>query len=71
MKVGDKIPTWFSGEPDGLSTILQITPYTGAFPQWFTHVARVTAPRTNRGWMEVLLGPNDVVSPVRSDIDPT
>lgn len=62
-KVGDTVLTWFSGREDGMSTILVITPYRGAYPQYFTHVLRVTAPRTTRGWMEVLAGPNDVISP--------
>lgn len=46
MKVGDKIPTWFSDKEDGLSTILEIKPYTGIYPQWFNCVLVLTAPRT-------------------------
>lgn len=55
MKVGDRIPTWFSDRADGLSTILAIEPYRGQYPQWFTHSVKVTAPRTRAGhlWMTV------------------
>jgi hypothetical protein len=52
LKVGDKYPTWYSGEADGLSTILGISLYTGPYKDWFTHVLRLTAPSTNRGWVE-------------------
>lgn len=51
-QVGDKILTWFSDQPDGMSVVLAIEPYRGRFPQWFTHTIRASAPRTRRGWME-------------------
>lgn len=51
--VGDYYPTWFSGRYDGRSVVLEVRPYTGRFPQWFTWVVRVTAPRTDRQWMEL------------------
>ena len=51
-KVGDKYPTWFSGNADGLSIILDIFPYTGRYKDWFTHVIRLSAPSTMRGWMD-------------------
>lgn len=54
MSVGDKIPTWFSGEPDGCSTVLAVEPYRGRYTEWFSVVLRVTAPRTKRGWMEIV-----------------
>jgi hypothetical protein len=31
--------------------VLAVTPYRGRYD--FTHVVRVTAPRTRRGWMEL------------------
>ena len=31
LKAGDKYPTWFSGNADGLSIILDIFPYTGRY----------------------------------------
>lgn len=52
LKVGDKYPTWYSGNANGLSTVLDIFPYTGPYKKWFTHVLRLTAPSTARGWME-------------------
>jgi len=52
-KIGDKIETWFSGKEDGKSTILEIRPYEGKYKQYCTHVLKVTAPRTKRGWMEI------------------
>lgn len=64
FEVGGKLETWFSCQSDGLSTILEVQPYRGRYPQWFTHVLKVTAPRTSRGWLEVAVGPDDVVSPL-------
>ncbi len=52
-RVGDKIETWFSGEPDGKSRVLAVEPYRGRYTEFFTHVVRVTAPNTRRGWMEM------------------
>ncbi len=54
-KVGDRVSTWFSGCPDGLSTVLHVEPYRGKYPQFFTHVLRVSAPNTVRGWMEMCI----------------
>lgn len=53
-KVGDRIPTWFSGESDGLSTIIEVRPYVGRYTELFRFIVRATAPRSMRGWMEVL-----------------
>lgn len=59
LKVGDQIETWFSGRDDGLSTILEIRPYTGLYKSWFSHVVRATAPRTVRGWIEMSVKDTD------------
>jgi len=53
IKVGDQITTWFSDRWDGKSTVLAIRPYTGKYPQFFTHFLEVTAPRTRRRSLEV------------------
>jgi hypothetical protein len=52
LKIGDKYPTWFSGNADGLSIILGIFPYAGQYKDWFTRVIRLSAPSTMRGWMD-------------------
>jgi hypothetical protein len=51
--IGSKYPSWFSDRPDGLSTIIEVEPYEGRYPDHFTHVLRLSAPRTRRGWMEM------------------
>lgn len=51
LKIGAPYPTWFSGCRDGMSTILGIFPYRGKYE--FTHVLRLSAPRTQRGWIEM------------------
>lgn len=50
---GDKYPTWLSAEPDGMSTIVFVRPYKGAYPKAFTHVLTLTAPRTRAGVLEM------------------
>jgi len=57
--VGDKVLTWFSDESDGKSTVLEVIPYTGRYTDMYTHVLKLTAPRTSRGWMEMPVGDND------------
>lgn len=52
-KEGDKIETWFSGQPDRMSTILKVQPYAGKYPQYFSVVLTVTAPRTKAGHLEM------------------
>lgn len=52
-KVGDKIPTWFSDRADLHSTVLEVLPYEGKYPEHFSCVLRLTAPRTRRGSIEM------------------
>ncbi len=60
MQVGDRITTWFSARPDGKSTIVAIHPYTGRYPQHFTHVLVLTAPRTYAGTLEMSVKEEDI-----------
>jgi len=53
IKVGDLYPTTFSDSPDGMSTVLEIFPYTGLYKEHFSHVLRLTAPKTMKGWAEL------------------
>lgn len=52
-KVGDTYPTWFSGNKEGLSTILEIKPYTGLYKEAFSKVLKLTAPNTKKNWLEM------------------
>ena len=49
LEVGTMYPNWY-GKP---ALILAVFPYTGKYPQWFTHVVRLYAPNTKRGWLEM------------------
>lgn len=53
IKVGDKIETWFSGQTDGLSTVVKVETYRGRYPEIFTHTLTVTAPRTGAGVLQM------------------
>lgn len=54
-KVGDKIATWFSDQPDDMSTVIAVRPYQGVYPQFFDWIVVVTAPRTGRGYVEMAI----------------
>lgn len=54
-KIGSKIPTWFSGEADGLSTVLKVRKYTGRYPQYFRWIVQLSAKETRRGWTEMAM----------------
>jgi hypothetical protein len=44
--------SWFVGDlPDGSSTVLEVMPYEGNYPEHFTHVLRLAAPKTAKGWL--------------------
>jgi hypothetical protein len=59
-EVGDRVETWFSGRADGKSTVLAVEPYRGRYTQHFAWTVRVTAPNTNRGWMELCVAASEV-----------
>jgi hypothetical protein len=50
-EVPDRIPTWFSGNPDGMSEVLEVLYPIGVEHKAF--VVRASAPKTRRGWMEI------------------
>lgn len=53
VKVGDKYPTWFSDNEEGLSLVLDIKPYTGKYKEFYTSVLVLSAPRTRKGSLEM------------------
>jgi hypothetical protein len=53
IKVGDKIETWFSGRADRMSTVLDIEPYSGRYPESFNCVLKLTALDTYRGFTKM------------------
>jgi hypothetical protein len=50
IRVGDIVPIWW--KPKG-ARVLKVLPYTGKYPQWFSRVLRLEAPRTSNGWADV------------------
>ena len=46
-KVGDQLDMWFQG-----GCVVNVRPYTGKYPQFFTLIVSVTAINTRRGTME-------------------
>jgi len=51
--IGSQMPTWFSDRTDGMSTVTAVRPYTGKYPQWYSWFVTLTAPRTNKGTLEI------------------
>mgnify|MGYP000985175695 CR=1 FL=1 len=52
---GQKIKSWVSGDPSGMSTILFVRKYTGAYPQYFKWIVRLSAKNTVAGWIETVM----------------
>jgi hypothetical protein len=48
-EVGSLYPNWYN-KP---AIVLAVFPYTGKYPEWFTHVLRLSAPSTKQGWLEM------------------
>lgn len=47
-------PVWWSGDQsDGSASVLAAQPYTGRYPEHFTHILRLAAPRIHKGWLEM------------------
>jgi hypothetical protein len=59
LEVGAEIETWFSDNKSGKSRILSIRPLEDRYRGMFTHIVRVSAPRTRRGWMELSVHESD------------
>jgi len=57
VKVGDLYPVWWStGVREGeqnMAMILEIRPYDGRWQDDFTHILKLKAPNTDRGWLEM------------------
>lgn len=56
LKIGDLYPVWwdtYDGRPAGnhKATVIDILPYRGKFSEHFTHVLKLTAPSTKKGWL--------------------
>jgi len=56
FKVGEEYPVWWEtndGRPPGKhkAVIIAVLPYIGRYN--YACVLRLTAPRTNRGWLEM------------------
>jgi hypothetical protein len=52
-KIGEVIKIgWSSPEGEQRARVISIVPYTGRYPNYFTHVIRLTS-NTNRGWTEI------------------
>ena len=44
---------WAGDQPDGSASVLAAQPYTGRYPEHFTHTLRLAAPRTHKRWLEM------------------
>lgn len=44
---------WAGDQPDGSASVLAVFPYDGVYKELFTHVLRLSAPNTRRGWLEM------------------
>lgn len=55
LKVGDRFHVWWRTDtPDNMAIILAILPYNGLFKQYFNCVLKLTAPNTEKGYLEMV-----------------
>lgn len=57
---GDTHPVWWetgqrSADGTPVAKVMGVRPYTGRYPQFFTHVLQLSAPNTRRGWLEMTI----------------
>lgn len=53
LSVPEFVLVWWQCVEGNQARVLTSWPYTGRYPQFFTHVLRVEAPNTKRGWLEM------------------
>ncbi len=52
---GDELSTWTGNPEDSKSFVIKVMPYTGRYPDMFSHVLRYTALNTTQGYMDVCI----------------
>lgn len=52
-QIGDQIEVVGSGRDDRMSIVTRVCPYTGRYPELFTHVVRYTALNTRCGHLDM------------------
>jgi len=57
-EIPTEYPVWWDtgdGAPAGqhMARVIEAFPYTGKYPQWFTHVLRLYDPNRIKGWTEM------------------
>jgi len=54
MSIPATWPVWWAGDQsDGSASVLAAQPYMGRYPEHFTHILRLAAPKTYRRWLEI------------------
>jgi len=51
-KVGDEVQMYVTGP---VSRVIALEPYTGRYPEFFTHNMKYTSHISNKGWMEITI----------------
>jgi hypothetical protein len=52
MKKGDMFKVWWSTPNSNFAKVLEVSDYAGRYKSMFTHVLKLEAPNTKRGWLE-------------------
>jgi hypothetical protein len=64
-KVGDQIKL----HKGDVSTVLKVYPYTGKYPEYFSHVLRLSSTQTRSGYIETVIGEHNDYEKVGSQGD--
>jgi hypothetical protein len=52
--VGDIVDVWWTA-PEGGAKVRGVWPYSGRYPEYFTHVIEVDAPNTRKGSLRTVV----------------
>lgn len=63
--IGDLYPVWWNTEsdPPNMARIIEIRPYRGPYTDMMTHILKLSAPTTKRGWLEMTVHVNNPMQP--------
>lgn len=53
IKTGDSYRVWWSTSNGNMARVLSVDTYTGRYKDMFTHVLRLEASGTKRGWLDM------------------
>lgn len=67
LRPGDLYPVWWWTPPANMARIIEIQPYRGRYPEYFSHVLRLFSD-TKQGWLDMAVLLDDTITSGRQPI---